>query len=281
MAQTYPGEGEKPSSAHTDSRPSQDDETDRAGEPTHSSQAPPPRPPGAINSVVADRIPVDWNAVVGDNRVVLLGEDHKNAPIRDFLAGQARAMREAGITHYGIEAPANPAFDELNAGRYVDLTGVKLGPLGYPRYEQAIRAMRAEGITIVPLDLDHSLPLAAGARDRHMADTITAIVSKDPNAKVAGLLGDFHTTDMHQDGWPRAGAILQAGPHSTTTVGFSGGTDTYGILAHAARKNDAGYETFLADLRDYHDAGGSFSPHSAAHIHLPQYGYPSNSSFGW
>jgi len=37
--------------------------------------------------------------------MVLLGEFHSNRPVRNFLSRQARAMREAGITHFGIEAP--------------------------------------------------------------------------------------------------------------------------------------------------------------------------------
>ncbi|MEV0108337.1 hypothetical protein AB0H42_18635 [Nocardia sp. NPDC050799] len=252
----------------------------RAEQPTHTDQAPPVFSSDPIDSVVADRQSVDWNTVVGNNRVVLLGENHANTPIRDFLTGQARAMKEAGITHYGIEAPAHPAFDELNAGRPVDLTGVNVGPFRNAGYEQTIRAMSAEGIKIVPLDLDQSVPLAAGARDSHMADTITGIVSQNPDAKVTALLGSFHTADMAVDGQPAAGAILHASSYPTTTVGFIGGTETTNMLATAARNNNAAGETFFADLRDYHDAGGNVLRQDDAVIHLPQSASPGGSS-GW
>jgi len=62
-----------------------------------------------------------------------------------------------------------------------------VGPTGFYGYELTIRAMRAEGITLVPLDLDHSVP--KDARDRHMTETISHILSQDPNAKIAVLLG--------------------------------------------------------------------------------------------
>lgn len=233
-----------------------------------------PRPAGSasdpIDDVVANRRPVDWNAVVGENRVILLGEAHSNVAIRSFLAAQARSMREAGITHYGIEAPPHPAFDELNAGRMVDLTGVSVGP-GFPGYEQTIRAMRNAGITVVPLDLDQSLPLAADARDRHMADTITQIVSQDPDAKVVALLGRFHSGNSQRDFGPTAGALLHAGPHPTTSISFTGGSETSNMLTEAAREHNATYETFFVDLRDYHAAGGGYGRDDDAFIHLPQY----------
>lgn len=242
-----------------------DEKTDLPGEGTAGST------PDSLDSVVANRRSVDWNAMVGDHRAVLLGELHQNAPGREFLAGQARAMREAGITHFGVEAPPHSAFDELNAGRPADLTRVGLSHLS--GYEATIRAMNAEGITVVPLDMHrsaHPARDARDARDRHMADTIASILSKDPNTKVAALLGSLHTSNASQYFPPNAGTILHAGPHSTTSIEFTGGYDSGNELATAARKHNAAGETFFADLLDYHNAGGKFRPDNDAYIHLPQ-----------
>jgi hypothetical protein len=227
--------------------------------------------PGSLDSVVANRRSVDWNAVVGDHRAVLLGELHYNAPGREFLAGQARAMRVAGITHFGVEASPHSAFDELNAGRPVDLAQV--GSRHLSGYEQAIRAMNAVGITVVPLDMHrsaHPARDARDARDRHMADTIAGILSEGPSTKVAALLGSLHTGNASQFFPPNAGAILHAGPHSSTSIEFTGGYDRTNELATAARKHNAAGETFVADLLDYHNAGGQFRPDNNAYIHLPQ-----------
>ncbi|MFI2229612.1 hypothetical protein [Nocardia testacea] len=211
--------------------------------------------PDSLDSVVANRRSVDWNAMVGDHRAVLLGELHYNAPGRAFLAGQARAMREAGITHFGVEAPPHSAFDELNAGRPADLTQVGLRHLS--GYEEMMRAMNAEGITVVPLDMRRSAHPARDAqevRDRHMAATIDGILSEDPDTKVAALLGSLHTSNSPHFP-PNAGAILHAGPHSTTSIEFTGGYDRGNQLATVARKHNAAGETFVADLLDYHNAG--------------------------
>ncbi|MBO0880378.1 MAG: hypothetical protein J2P17_08510, partial [Mycobacterium sp.] len=225
----------------------------------------------AIDAVVANRQAVDWNMVVGDNRVVLLGEAHSNTPIRDFLTAQAQAIKAAGVTHYGIEAPPHPAIDKLNDGRRAYLGGVHVGPGESAGYERVIQAMSAAGIIIVPLDLDPSGSWPAGARDKHMADTITAIVSENPGAKVAALLGEFHTINEESEGQPAAGQILHASGYPTTTVQFAGGAEEYTrtLLAEALRNHNATGETFYADLRDYHNAGGSYAPGHDAVIHLP------------
>lgn len=222
----------------------------------------------SLDSVVANRRSVDWNAMVGDHRAVLLGELHYNAPGRELLAGQARAMREAGITHFGVEAPPHSAFDELIAGRPADLTQVGLRHLS--GYEEAIRAMNAEGITVVPLDMPRSAHPASDARharDRHMADTIDGILSENPDTKVAALLGRLHTGNASQYFPPNAGAILHAGPHSTTSIAFTGGYDRTNELATVARDHNAAGESFFADLRDYHNAGGDFCSGDDAYIH--------------
>ncbi|MGW4132338.1 hypothetical protein [Amycolatopsis japonica] len=243
----------------------------------------PPTPPRTDN-VIANRSAIDWNTIIGDNRAILFGEDHDNRPVRDFLSDQARAMREAGVTHYGIEAPTHPAFDDLNAGRSASLSGVKVGPKDASGYEDTILAMRAEGITIVPLDLDQPVPVAQEARDRHMAETISRVLSQDPNAKIAALVGEQHTVKSRLPHRPvRAGAILHASQYPAISVVFKGGNDNFGMLAAAARDNHIAGEIFFADLRPYHAAGGELLSDSNAVIHLAQSArpdYPTGSGFG-
>ncbi|WP_190823640.1 TraB/GumN family protein [Saccharopolyspora pogona] len=108
--------------------------------------------------------PIDYGKLFGDARVLMLGEDHRDRAIRRHLVGYVQRLKDIGVTHYAVEAPANPAFQELNAGRDVSLSGVDVGPaVSGGGYEEVVRAVSRAGIEVVPVDVDQSeeVPLVA------------------------------------------------------------------------------------------------------------------------
>ncbi|MGW4330321.1 WXG100-like domain-containing protein [Nocardia sp. NPDC004573] len=208
------------------------------------------------------RRPVDWGELIRDNRILLLGEDHSNVAARQFLQEQAAALRAAGVTHYGIEAPHHPAIDALNAGLRPDLTGVRFGP-GWKTYREVVEAMAAEGITIVPFDVAHpASPHGSALRDVResaMAKNITEVMAADPNAKMVVLVGRLHITRDPAE-WamttgayahPLAARLEDAGLTSKT-VGVWGGNDPLSAVEQVR----ASGETFMADLPSRGDADG-------------------------
>jgi hypothetical protein len=221
------------------------------------------------------RRPVDWGELMRDNRILLLGEDHSNVAARHFLQEQAAALRAAGVTHYGIEAPHHPAIDALNADLRPDLTGVRFGP-GWETYREVVEAMNAEGIKIVPFDVAQpASPHGSALRDVResaMAKHIAEVMTADPNAKMVVLVGRLHITRDPAEwaittgayGHPLAARLTDAGL-TTKSVGVWGGNDPLSVVerVHAAD------ETFMADLPSRSDANGR-PPHweADAILHL-------------
>src|SRR3990172_9854278 len=76
----------------------------------------------AAAEVKATHQPVDYQKIIGDARVLFLGERHSNHPIREHIATHASDLKRAGITHYAIEASeqGNDEFANLNEGKAVD-----------------------------------------------------------------------------------------------------------------------------------------------------------------
>ncbi|MEU2043443.1 hypothetical protein [Nocardia niwae] len=206
------------------------------------------------------RRPVDWGELMRDNRILLLGEDHSNVAARHFLQEQAAALRAAGVTHYGIEAPHHPAIDALNAGLRPNLAEVRFGP-GWATYQEVVEAMAAEGIEIVPFDVTNpASPHGSALRDVResaMAKHIAEVMAADPSAKMVVLVGRLHITrDLAEwarttgaYGHPLAARLTDAGL-TTRTVGVWGGNDPLSVVerVHAAD------ETFMADLPPRSDA---------------------------
>jgi len=138
---------------------------------------------------------VDYSAIVGDNKVLFLGEIHSNSAIREHIQQHAANLKAAGITHYAIEAidNGNDIFERLNRGEAVDLSRVDVGP-GRRDYEAAILAMAAQGIKVVAVDIDQSTKPTKEEREAHMTGNLQKILQEDPNAKIAYLVGESHSS---------------------------------------------------------------------------------------
>jgi uncharacterized iron-regulated protein len=220
--------------------------------------------------------PVNYVELVGDNSVIMLGEKHGNTSIREHIARNAAEFKKAGITHWAIEAPYDPAFDDLNNGNPVDLSSVDLGPLSHidKSYEQAVRAMASQGIKVVPVDMDQRTIPSSEEREPFLKDSVKLILADDPDAKVAVLMGSNHT-DKNKS------------PHTVTSmtarlvdegikvvaVHYVGGTESSpSHFLGATAKANLGQSEFMMDLRPYQEQEGVvFGAGSADYvIHLPQ-----------
>ena len=204
--------------------------------------------------------PVDYGQLIADSSVLLLGENHGNnsiSSIRTHLADQAKALRDAGITHYAIEAPPNEVFDRLNKGEQVDLNSVQLGPpMPNTNYEETIRAMVSEGIVVVPIDADQKTDQKSGEeRNQHITNNIRKVLLNSPGAKIAVLIGGFHA-DRRRDN-DVAHSLIEDGV-SVTSVQFSGGDETKSPSSFLGATSQAGLysKDFMMDLRHYKGMSG-------------------------
>jgi len=220
---------------------------------------------------------VDYSAIVGDNRILFLGENHSNTAIREHIQQHAVNLKNAGITHYAIEAKdtGNEVFERLNKGEAVDLSRVDVGP-GRRDYEEAIQAMAAKGITVVAVDIDQSLKPTKEEREAHMTRNLQQILEENPDAKIAYLVGSFHTSKaVFSDGVISTRERLEEAGVSSTVVCFAGGNnDVPRVLTDAARKAGLTNREFMLDMRNYSDSKSSGVPFGAGQtdyvIHLPQ-----------
>lgn len=199
--------------------------------------------------------PVNYGEIIGDNSVLMLGEGHGNSPIREHIAAHAADFKAAGITHYAIEAPHNPAFD--NTGQY--LGSIDLGPLSRSdkSYENAVQAMMSQGIKIVGADIDQTTKPSKEEREAFLANSVQSVLASDPTAKVGFLIGGFHTTRKDiANGIPSITARLTDQGVKVAVAQYAGGSDEFprGFI-EAVNAAHRGQSEFMMDLRPYEGLG--------------------------
>jgi hypothetical protein len=231
-------------------------------------------PSVAAQELSAHRQDVDYRQILGDSRILFLGEDHSNHSIRSHVQRHAAQLREAGITHYAIEADeaGNEVFEGLNHGENVDLTSVDVGP-GQEDYRAAILAMASQGIKIVAVDIDQSNRPSKEQREARLTENISRIVDSNPEAKVAILIGGFHAHRGRTSGFPYVAVRLEDAGHPTRVVYFAGGEDnTPTSVTDAANQAGLAQTEFMLNMEPY--VGEKYVPFGSGMcdylIHLPQ-----------
>ena len=223
--------------------------------------------------------PVEYSQMVGDARVLFLAENHSNHAIRSHIVSHAADLRRAGITHYAIEAneASNQALERLNAGEDVDLSKVDLGP-GREDYEKAVRAMAAEGIKVVAVDIDQSTKPMGEEREARITENINRLLEAEPNSKIAVLIGGYHTSRHYvSEGVASVGRRLMEAQIPAVNVHFAGGEDkTPRVLTDGAREAGLAGTEFAFDLRPYASSLSKHVPYGPGEadyiVHLPQQG---------
>lgn len=252
---------------------------------------------------------VDYKQLLQGKRALLLADNHSNSSIRLHIAQHAQELKEAGITHYAIEADdkGKAVFDRLNQGEDVDLSGLDVGPAesaaGLSRLsvfarmtasglspsgsfsegpyegrrgdEYAIREIAKQGIKVVPIDMDQSGKPSREEREAHLTRGITRILESDSDAKVAGLIGGNHTLKKYEsEGVPSVGKRVAEAGFATSTIQFTGGkSDMPRMITGGAREAGTENQEFLLDMQPYANVPGSV-PYGAGEtdyvVHLPQ-----------
>lgn len=219
--------------------------------------------------------PVNYAQMVADNRVLFLAENHSNHSIRHHLVQHARDIKAAGITHYAIEAneASNVVLEGLNRGEVVDLSKIDVGP-GRRDYEDAIRALAAQGIQVVAIDIDQKTKPNKEARESRLTENINRLLEADPNSKVAVLIGGFHTSRHYvSEGVPSVGRRLMEAQVPAVNVHFAGGEVSAPlILTRGASEAGLASQEFMIDFRPYSSLERPpFGKGEADYVvHLPQ-----------
>lgn len=199
--------------------------------------------------------PVNYSKIVGQNRVVFLGENHNNHAIREHVLRHAQEIKDSGITHYAIEADeaSNEVLEKLNNGEPVDISNIDVGP-GRASYEQAIRAMVRAGIKVVAVDIDQSKRPSKEGREQRLTDNLLNIL-QDPNAKVAVLIGAFHTSRNYaSEGVNSLARRVSDLEIPSTNIRFTGGSETIPRnLTEPISRVFLGNTEFMLDLAQYHE----------------------------
>lgn len=236
-------------------------------------------PKSGAREMRAEKRPVDYNRIVGEKRVLFLGESHTNHAIREHICRYVKSFREAGITHYAIEAEEGitPLLDAINRGEGgVDFSAVDVGPtmvsgVRDPCYEDAIRAVVGEGIRVVAIDRKDKR--GAEAREQHLAERLKEIIAENSRFRVAVLIGASHV-----DSFPVIlGAVslrerINRAGISEATVCFVGGDDAHPVFFRdAARRAGLAREEFMLDSGSYKNLGALLGTERVDFlIHLPQ-----------
>jgi CheY-like chemotaxis protein len=238
--------------------------------------------PQSVRKEITERHkPVNYSQIVGDARVLFLAENHSNRSIRKHIISHARDLKEAGITHYAIEAKeeGNEALERLNKDEQVDLSSVDVGP-GGEDYKEAVRAMAAQGIKVVAVDIDQTSKPTRDEREAHMTKNLLRILEQNPDSKIAYLVGGFHTSKrVLSDGLAWTGKrIIDAGVKTITAYYAGGEDDVPRILIDGARKAELANTEFVLDMRPYASSDSKMVPYGAGEtdyvIHLPQESSP-------
>lgn len=208
----------------------------------------------AAKEIKSSSVPVDYSKIVGNSRVLLLGEFHKNSPIRTHLSQHAADLKAAGVTHYGIEAPqTEEVFDRLNRGENVDLSQVRVGPTMADNYEEAVRAIAKTGIKIVPIDASND-GLGTDEREAQLTKNVMQILEQDRDSRVAVLIGAQHISKQGLSGVSSLRFRLDELDIPLTTVRFAGGIETIPTaLLNAAASADQAQSEFMLDMSSYKD----------------------------
>ena len=265
--------------------------------------------------IKAKRQAVDYREIFKERQCIFLGDNHANSSIREHIGHNASNMKAAGVTHFAIEADDNgkPVFDKLCQGEQVDLSNVDVGPAesaarlsklgemvraaasgsalssdtndayaGRAGDEHVIRSVAKVGLHIVPIDMDQSTKPTGEERERHLSDGLLRIYQQYPDAKVAVLIGGFHTLKRYKsEGIETVAQRVANAGYKTASVQFAGGrSDSPMNMTEGARNAGVANEEFIIDLNPYKTSRSvPYGPGEADYvIHLAQIRDPNKDS---
>ncbi|HRY28484.1 MAG TPA: single-stranded-DNA-specific exonuclease RecJ [Elusimicrobiota bacterium] len=175
--------------------------------------------------------PLDFNALFDDTDVLLFGDTHTMISQRAFLAQRMRELKEAGVTHFVYEGVGRQVNNRVREDRRVTL--IKGDNIAT---QMLRRAAEEAGIQFVPIDMSAQLmdsilrklssfasarlgrsydfetlkqylttdtvydELVMRRRNIYFSNFIKTILRNNPNAKIAGIMGETHLTSKRVRG---------------------------------------------------------------------------------
>lgn len=219
-----------------------------------------------VRELAVNARPVDYEYIFEGSRLLFLADNHTNDLIRLHVIQHAADFRRLGATHYTVEAPDNylEIYERFNRGeiRAADIPDV--GPSEYrdrllkaifghlpPKlsarhgYVAALEAIRAQGIEVLPIDIDQSTHPSEARREWYIATNLQALL-EDPTHRVVSLHGAAHTsrTRRHKSGALTVNQRLMRQGISTVNIGFTGELNYYPVVETVVER------AALAGLRD-------------------------------
>lgn len=170
---------------------------------------------------------------VSEYRVVALGEIHlgRNAH-RVYCARMMMRLKAAGATHLALEIDAE---DQPVLDLFADSGALDRGKLPCllrdDCYFELLKAARQAGLKLVAADTR-----SRRWRDRHMADTIGAVLDADPQARVVFWVGGGHLLDRRGDRPVSTAAVLLREKYSVCTIKAQTFWNESGTLGPLTRK---------------------------------------------
>ena len=153
-----------------------------------------------------------------DHDIVFLGTTHKKPAILRFIVDLIPHLKDAGVTHVGIEMPTDHqrglnAYLKTGNG----LENVYVHPqIDGPEYRNVLKAIHSlkpeERPSVLALDLPLSMYSKDISRNEWMAQTIADVYKEYPTAKMLVVVGIFHVFKkiVWQDHVPnKTGSILE------------------------------------------------------------------------
>ncbi len=149
---------------------------------------------------LARRRPIDWPALLGDRRVLLVGEAHTEYAHYTSLTDSLAELKRAGVTHVALEAVPSlaPFLGALEA-------------VFQPERHALVRQARRLGLQVIAVDGKGD----TGARNGIMAANIETVLRADPRAKVLYPVGANH---LKVDPWVSVRLRLERDGFAATSV---------------------------------------------------------------
>lgn len=131
---------------------------------------------------------------IKNHDVLLLGTRHHSQPILDFISALLPKLSKAGVTHIGLEIESDQQIimDRLiKQGR--GLTNIDISPIiDCPAYRNLFTVIQAHNLKPIALDLPRSMWKSAFTRDQWMAELISKLFDRQPEAKMVVVVGNLH-----------------------------------------------------------------------------------------
>lgn len=192
--------------------------------------------------------PVPWRdalkQIAAEHRIVMIMEDHSVSKHREMIGATLPTFRDAGFTHFAVEAVGESAKALAFRGYPAGVTGVYTAD---PQFGNALRQAMELKFKVLGYDFG---PSNHDGREEFAANKLAKVVNKDPHAKLLVHAGGGHVLKYetkHHGTWLAAILWEKTGIEPFTIWQWSAAHDSheYRVVADAVAKLQAFDEPVL------------------------------------